>query len=49
MEWETIQQFIFDMFALFGGFGMFIYGMHIMAEGLQKTAGNRMKNLHLPF
>ncbi len=45
MEWETIQQFIFDMFALFGGFGMFIYGMHIMAEGLQKSAGNKMKNL----
>ncbi len=45
MEWEAIQQFIFDMFALFGGFGMFIYGMHIMAEGLQKSAGNKMKNL----
>lgn len=45
MEWETIQEFIFNMFALFGGFGMFIYGMHIMAEGLQKSAGNKMKNL----
>jgi phosphate:Na+ symporter len=28
-----------------GGFGMFIYGMNIMAEGLQKAAGNKMKNL----
>lgn len=45
MDWDTIQHFIFDMFAFFGGFGMFIYGMHIMAEGLQKTAGNRMKHL----
>ncbi len=26
-----------------GGLGLFIYGMHIMAEGLQKSAGTRMK------
>ncbi len=45
MDWDQVQHFIFDMFALFGGFGMFIYGMHIMADGLQKSAGNRMKNL----
>lgn len=45
MEWEQVQLFIFNMFALFGGFGMFLYGMNIMAEGLQKTAGNKMKNL----
>ena len=45
MELESIQEFIFSMFALFGGFGMFIYGMNIMAEGLQKTAGSKMKSL----
>lgn len=28
-----------------GGFGLFIYGMHAMASGLQKTAGGRMKKL----
>lgn len=42
---EAVQEFIFNMFGLFGGFGMFIYGMHIMAEGLQKSAGSKMKNL----
>lgn len=26
-----------------GGLGLFIYGMHIMADGLQKSAGTRMK------
>lgn len=26
-----------------GGLGLFIYGMHIMAEGLQKAAGTKMK------
>lgn len=28
-----------------GGLGMFIYGMQIMAQGLENAAGNRMKNL----
>ena len=45
MNWDQIEELIFNMFALFGGFGMFLYGMHIMAEGLQKTAGNKMKSL----
>lgn len=45
MEWVQIQEILFDIFVFFGGFGMFIYGMHIMSEGLQKTAGNKMKNL----
>ena len=28
-----------------GGLGMFIYGMEIMAQGLENAAGNRMKSL----
>ncbi|WP_132282002.1 Na/Pi cotransporter family protein [Natranaerovirga hydrolytica] len=28
-----------------GGFGMFLYGMNIMGSGLQKAAGNKMKQL----
>ncbi|MHC1748369.1 MAG: Na/Pi cotransporter family protein [Cellulosilyticaceae bacterium] len=28
-----------------GGFGLFIFGMDYMGEGLQKAAGSRMKNL----
>ncbi|NMA83488.1 MAG: Na/Pi cotransporter family protein [Epulopiscium sp.] len=28
-----------------GGFGLFLYGMQIMAQGLQKSAGSRMKRL----
>ncbi|TCK98545.1 phosphate:Na+ symporter [Natranaerovirga hydrolytica] len=35
---ETIFMFI-------GGFGMFLYGMNIMGSGLQKAAGNKMKQL----
>ena len=33
------------IFQFIGGLGMFLYGMHIMADGLQKTAGGKMKKL----
>lgn len=31
------------LLAFVGGLGLFIYGMHIMADGLQKSAGTKMK------
>ena len=33
------------LFKFAGGLGMFLYGMNIMADGLQKAAGNKMKSL----
>ena len=33
------------IFSFIGGLGMFLYGMNIMADGLQKAAGNKMKKL----
>ena len=38
MEFSTIM-------ALFGGLAMFIFGMHQMGEGLQKTAGDKMRTV----
>lgn len=38
---ETVQV----LFQFMGGLGMFLYGMHIMAEGMQKSAGNKVKKL----
>ncbi|MCI6887589.1 MAG: Na/Pi cotransporter family protein [Lachnospiraceae bacterium] len=35
---------ISNVFGFLGGLGMFLYGMNIMADGMQKTAGDRMKN-----
>ena len=35
---EMILKFI-------GGLGMFLYGMNVMADGLQKSAGGRLKKL----
>lgn len=31
--------------ALFGGLALFIYGMNMMSDGLQKAAGEKMKNV----
>ena len=39
------MQHIGNLFGFIGGLGMFLYGMNIMAEGLQKSAGNKMKQL----
>lgn len=33
------------LFKFVGGLGMFLYGMHVMADGLQKSAGGKMKQL----
>ncbi len=33
------------IFAFIAGLGLFIYGMQIMGDGLQRSAGNRMKKL----
>ena len=33
-----------SIFGFLGGLGMFLYGMSIMADGMQKTAGSRMSS-----
>lgn len=33
------------IFVFAGGLGMFLYGMNLMGDGLQKSAGNKMKQL----
>lgn len=33
------------LFMFIGGLGMFLYGMNVMADGLQKSAGGKMKQL----
>ncbi|MBN2220720.1 MAG: Na/Pi cotransporter family protein [Vallitaleaceae bacterium] len=45
MTTETFQEILFQIFAFVGGFGMFLYGMHIMAQGLEQSAGPKMKSL----
>jgi phosphate:Na+ symporter len=45
MEDLSTMDIVFIVFAFLGGFGMFIYGMNIMATGLQKATGDKMKYL----
>ena len=33
-----------NLFTFAGGLGMFLYGMRIMGDGLQKTAGSKMNH-----
>jgi len=35
----------FDFLTLIGALGLFLYGMKIMSEGLQKMAGNKMRSI----
>ena len=36
---------IYNIFQLFGGLGLFLYGMKIMSEGLERAAGDRMRKM----
>src|SRR5574344_1586541 len=34
-----------DVFALFGGLALFLYGMQMMSTGMEAAAGNKMKHI----
>ena len=36
---------VMNVFSLLGGLGLFLFGMRIMGEGLERAAGNRLKKL----
>ncbi len=36
---------IFDVLTLLGGLGFFLFGMHVLSEGLEKTAGGKMQSI----
>ena len=39
IDWQSI------IFGFFGGLGVFLFGLHYMSDGLQKTAGERLRKL----
>lgn len=39
------MSYVSSLFGFAGGIGMFLYGMNIMADGMQKSAGGKMKRL----
>lgn len=36
---------IFSLFTLFGGIGLFLFGMHIMGDAISRQAGGRLKSV----
>lgn len=40
-----MQYSILDFLGLLGSVGLFLYGMKVMSEGLQKAAGDRLRNI----
>ena len=36
---------IMNVLSLFGGLGLFLFGMQLMGEALEKAAGTRLKKL----
>ena len=38
-------EYISSLFEFAGGIGMFLYGMNTMADGMQRSAGGKMKKL----
>ena len=36
---------IFELLKLIGSLGVFLYGMKLMSESLQKLAGNKMRQI----
>ena len=39
------MDFVAVIFGVFGGLALFLYGLRILSEGLQKIAGNRVKDM----
>ena len=36
---------LFDVLSLVGGLALFLYGMHVMGEGLAKASGGRLEQI----
>ena len=42
---QTNELQFLDFLCLIGSVGLFLYGMKVMSEGLQKAAGDRLRNI----
>ena len=42
---KTMDYSVLDFLSLLGAVGLFRYGMKVMSEGLQKAAGDRLRNI----
>ena len=42
---KIIMDTFINIFSLLGSLGLFLYGMKIMSEGLEKFAGDRLRSI----
>ena len=42
---KTMDYSLLDFLTLLGAVGIFLYGMTLMSDGLQKAAGNGLRNI----
>ena len=40
---------IFNVLTMIGGLALFLYGMHVMGDGLAKTSGGKLEVIYLPY
>ena len=45
IKFQPMNYSILDFLGLLGAVGLFLYGMKVMSEGLQKAAGDRLRNI----
>jgi phosphate:Na+ symporter len=45
MDVMTSKEILAIIFPLLGGLGLFLYGMTVMSEGLEKSAGNKLEKI----
>ena len=43
-DWEEFMDF-FDLLTMIGGLALFLYGMHLLSEGLEKLSGGRLERV----
>ena len=36
---------LFDLLGMIGGLALFLYGMHMLSEGLEKISGGRLEKV----
>ena len=36
---------IFNVLTMLGGLALFLFGMNVMGQGLERAAGNQLKNI----
>jgi len=45
LEWKGLTMDLFNVLTMIGGLALFLYGMHVMGDGLAKTSGGKLEGI----